>query len=338
MNQPVRMQTRLPATPAPRPVLNDCPICGGAMYRLVPHPDARLAARGTTIREACPACNPAEIPSCVVCGDMGMIVLDVPVDDPRFGKPIPCPAGCATVLRQQNDLAARLLRRSQLPEEYQACSFVAFDALPAEYRRGKEDARRAAQYFVDAAPGHYVDAGWLMPSLKHLAGEKRNWLIFSGLHGLGKTGMAASITNHLIAQGWPVLYIRLQDAYQAIQRRYREDWEALGKRDDFETLSSTAVLDEIRKAPVLVLDEWFVTDGKGKALESADKRDKLENIMRYRAAEHLPTVITTNYALDVLETAWGTTTLSVVRRNSFVIPFAGTPLRPREITVGDHRG
>lgn len=338
MTQPVRMQPRVPATASAPRVLNDCPTCGGAMYRLVPHPDARLAARGATVREACPACNLAEVPACPTCGDMGMIVLDVPLDDPRFGKPIPCPANCAAVQRQQNDLAARLLRRSQLPDEYRACSFHAFDALPAEYRRGKDDARRAAQYFVEAAPGHFVDAGWLGAAHKHLAGERRNWLIFTGLHGLGKTGMAASITNTLVAQGRAVLYIRLQDAFTAIQRRYREEWEQFGERDDFESLSSTGVLDEIKTAPVLVLDEWFITDARGKAVESPDKRDKLEAIMRYRHANHLPTVITTNYTLDVLETAWGTTTLSVVRRSSFVIPFTGQVLRPVEINIGDHRG
>jgi len=318
---------RVPAVPYLR---TDCDRCNGHMYISVPVSNPYYAAKGATETQPCPVCNAAELPKCPICDDRGMIRLDVPVSHPQFGKPVACPAQCAAVQQQRADRADRMAKYARLPQDYQACSFALFDTLPEEFKQGKLNARRAAELFVDAAARqHYISAGFLHGHLKSVVDEERNWLIFEGPHGRGKTGLAASIVNAMTAAGLPVMYIRLQDAFTAIQKRYREDWSNNGDRDDFERLSWSAVLDEIRTAPVLIIDEWFVSD----RAETQDKRDKLENIMRYRSAERLPTVITTNHSLDALESAWGTTTLSVVRARSFVVPVTGLPLRPDAIDV-----
>jgi DNA replication protein DnaC len=301
------------------------------MYIDAPHTDPIYAAIGATQMQPCPVCNAAELPSCNLCGDVGWVRLEVPLSHPQFGRPVRCPNNCATVQQQTAARADRARRLSRLPTDYQNCTFAAFDTyLDEETQVGKLNARRAAGMFVDAADSNFfIDAGSFVGSDLH--GEMRNWLIFTGPHGRGKTGMACSIVNALSASGRSVLYIRLQDFFTAVQRRYREDWEAHGDRDDFDKLSSSAVVDEVKSAPVLIIDEWFITEGR--PTETANKRDLLENLMRYRSAERLPTIITTNHTIDKLEDAWGTTAVSVVRARSFVIPMTGLALRPDAIHI-----
>lgn len=317
---------------APVVRLTDCPNCDGAMYIDVPHPDPALAARSVTVMQACPVCNGDELPTCTVCEDKGFISIPIASLTPPFSKLIPCPTNCAAVQQQQAERLTRLTRYSQLSKDYAGCTFDRFDAMPDAFKRGKLDARRAAGLFVEAAPQqHMIQSNWINGALGSIApDEQRNWLLLFGAHGMGKTGMAASIVNALAAVGIPCLYIRLDDALQAIQRRYKEAWAEYGERDDFEMLSSSGVLDDIKKAPVLVVDEWFVSE---RPRETPDHRQKLETIMRYRSGERLPTVITTNYAYDVLETAWGTTTLSVVKARSFAIPLTGLELRPGAVVA-----
>lgn len=104
--------------PPPARRFNNCAVCGGTMYIDAPHADPAWAAAGATQMQPCPACNAAELPSCPVCGDAGFVRLDLPVDHPGFGKPVPCPANCAAVQAQRRDHADRLRRVSRLPEEY----------------------------------------------------------------------------------------------------------------------------------------------------------------------------------------------------------------------------
>ena len=106
--------------------------------------------------------------------------------------------------------------------------------------------------------------------------DPRN-VIFLGGVGLGKTHLAAAITNGLRAQGIPCLWATAQNFFNAY---YAASFD--GKQSLIEQFGSTrlAVLDDIGKL--------YVKEG-GKF-----QKDTLFDMLNRRYTRHLPTIITTN--------------------------------------------
>lgn len=308
--------------------LTNCKRCGGTQWGYFPHPDPEHAAAGRTTLQPCPVCNKAEQP-CDVCGGQGEIRFDVPLSDPLFGRTRPCPANCEAVQEAYRERFARLKKYSGLPPEYEECTFAVFDSLVGHMRAGKNEARKVAGLFVDAwerdymVEAGYVYSAWETPDYT----EMRNWIVFFGDYGVGKTGMAASIVNALTAMGRASLYIRLQDAFEAIQKRY--DRARQDAADEFGNASAEQVLDDFKHAPVLIVDELF---GDPQSV-TRDRREKLENIIRFRYGERLPTIFTTNFDYKQLASAWGDTIMTCVRARAYAVQMSGTPLRAGALVV-----
>ena len=112
---------------------------------------------------------------------------------------------------------------------------------------------------------------------KNYAAEPRDWLVFSGDPGCGKTHLAAAIANHLFIQGHPVLFVVVPDLLDYLRAAF----------DPQSHVRYDKRFDEVRTTPFLVLDDL--------GIESATPwaREKLFQIINYRYVARLPTVITT---------------------------------------------
>lgn len=281
----------------------------------------------------CPVCGHV----CPTCGNTGMYVPPLPVDHPGFGKPQLCPENCAAAQRVRQQHTERLYAGAKLPGGYERCTLETFQALVnaggtrAQLWTGKMLAYYAVEAFIGSADSTSMPFGVDYASIAaKAAGESpsdvlpdvRNSLVLYGPHGVGKTGFAAAVVNALTPRGQAVRYTRTQDLIKAVQDRYGDDWRDNPPDDDFGDLESGQVVDVVRKALVLILDEFDMPDAT-----TPNKQAIVENIIRYRCNHVLPTIITTNLDYAALEGRWGPTTTVVLGQRAHFIPVGGAPLR-----------
>jgi DNA replication protein DnaC len=116
-------------------------------------------------------------------------------------------------------------------------------------------------------------------------GEQRRWLVLMGRHGSGKTHLAAAMANERLRRGLPTLFIVTPDLLDALRASFNGAGDA----------SYDKVFFEVRSSPFLILDDF------GTQSASAWAREKLYQILNYRYNAQLPTVITTNLALEEID-------------------------------------
>lgn len=129
------------------------------------------------------------------------------------------------------------------------------------------------------------------------------WLVLTGTYGCGKTHLAAAIANYRQQQGHPVLFITVPDLLDHLRRAYSpQSLVPYDKR-----------FEEVRTAPLLILDDL--------GTESATPwaREKLYQIINYRYAARLPTVITTAVPVEELDPRLSTRILDDTRCRVFGI-------------------
>lgn len=257
----------------------------------------------------------APVYACTFCEDIGFIKAEVKsIDDPLFGKLIPCPK-CQKGTDHLVEQWRSRLNQTKLPPQYLGMTFETFEALPEEYQQGKKQAYHAAKAFTDSA-SHYVS----MQYVYGLAGREwlgydrvRNSLVFQGSYGVGKTGMAACIVNAFAARGIPILYTRVQDFIMSVQARYGQE----------EPPSAEDVIDTVRQANILVLDEFNLD------IKSENRREIMENVIRYRHGHALPTIVTCNADEAQLQAAWGDRTIEALLEMAHFIRMGGLSLRDK---------
>jgi len=154
---------------------------------------------------------------------------------------------------------------------------------------------------------------------REFAAEPADWLVLnSAAYGNGKTHLAAAIANYVADQGKPVLFIVVPDLLDHLRATFNP---ASGVRLDKR-------FDEIKKAPLLVLDDL------GTESATAWAREKLYQLFNYRYAARLPTVITTATPVDEIDPRLATRMLDGSRCTFFLIEapsYRGgvKPKRPR---------
>lgn len=138
---------------------------------------------------------------------------------------------------------------------------------------------------------------------KNYAAEPRDWLMFTGDSGCGKTHLAAAIANQLFVQGYPVLFVVVPDLLNYLRAAF----------DPQSHIRYDKRFEEIRTASVLVLDDL--------GTESATPwaKEKLYQIFNYRYVARLPTVITTTSTPEELDPKLVTRILDPTRCTPFHI-------------------
>lgn len=112
----------------------------------------------------------------------------------------------------------------------------------------------------------------------------KGWLLVLGGYGSGKTHLAAAIANFAVEMGVPTLFITVPDLLDSL--RFSYDNPEVGFEERF---------DEIRRAPLLILDDFGTQNATPWAQE------KLFQILNYRYINRLPLVVTSNLSLREVE-------------------------------------
>lgn len=203
-------------------------------------------------------------PNCPICHGVGYLRAEVPPGHPNFGRLEICSCRQAEVRAR---IRERLFSLSRL-DELKGMTFEAFQprgriGLGQEQQASIERAFEKAQAFAHSLNG---------------------WLLIRGGYGVGKTHLAAAIANEAVSLGVPTLFLTIPDLLDSLRFAY-------GAED----ISFEERFDQIRQAPLLILDDF----GTQSATEWA--REKLFQLLNHRYLNRLPTVVTTNLALEEID-------------------------------------
>ena len=175
---------------------------------------------------------------------------NLPPDHPWADRLVPC----ACTLRRQADHLAR-----QLPVEIRRMRFESFRA-----NANTERAFTLAQQFA-ARPWDY-----------------KPFLTFVGPNRVGKTHLAAAITNDLLDRGEPTWFARVTTVLEDL-------------RNGYDTGAYQSRLNTLMNASLLVLDDLGAEQTQaGDPFAVTWSQERLFQILDQRLLDQAPTVITTN--------------------------------------------
>ncbi len=203
-------------------------------------------------------------PDCPRCHGLGYLREDLPVSDPRFGKAQICPC-------QLPHLEMRRATQLRADSNLESLAGKTFENFLTEG--------------VSPDPDIRVTVRAAYERCRSFAEKPENWLLLVGTYGCGKTHLAAAIANHALIHGHPALFLNTPDLLDFL-------------RETFAPKSDTTYsqrFDEIREAPLLVLDDLGTESPTAWAVE------KLYQLLNYRYNAKLPTVITTNRRIEDVE-------------------------------------
>lgn len=201
---------------------------------------------------------------CPICGGLGYVRYNLPVEHPDFGKLLPCPRGHAVTDRSRQQTLRKLGNLEALADK----TFENFQIDSDAWDMGESAS-------VEAAFNAAVE----------YAQEPSGWFLLQGGCGVGKTHLAAAIANARLESGDTVLFITVPDLLDHLRATY-----APSSEEGYDQL-----FERVRSAPVLVLDDL------GTENPSAWAQEKLFQLFNHRYTMRLPTVITTNADIDRMD-------------------------------------
>lgn len=165
---------------------------------------------------------------CPICHGAGYLGQDLPVDDPNFGKIVPC-ACKEKELKQKRRL--ELGRLARLDSHWDQ-TFDTFDQnVP-----GVQEAYRMARAYAD---------------------DPQGWLVLSGPVGCGKTHLAAAIANVCLERDSLVIFSTVPELLDHLRTAFAPSNE----------MPYHELFDRIREAYLLVLDDLGVEHSTAWATE-----------------------------------------------------------------------
>ncbi len=206
----------------------------------------------------------AEGEVCPLCGGLGYVREDVPVDHPNFGKLFPCRCRLAEIERKRFERLRALSNLEHLRH-------MTFGTFVAEGYGLPPDRAANLRLAFDLA--------------RQFAAQPQGWLIFFGGYGCGKTHLAAAIANQVIERGEPALFVVVPDLLDHLRATFGPN-SPVRYDERFE---------QVRRAPLLILDDL------GAQSSTSWAQEKLFQILNYRYNARLPTVITSNHRLDEID-------------------------------------
>ena len=203
-------------------------------------------------------------PNCPICGGVGFVRQDLPVNHPDFGKLQVC------VCRQQSLVQStqqRLFRLSNL-ESFRTMTFETFNPM------GR----------VGLGENQLNSLNYALKQALHFSQNLQGWLLLMGGYGCGKTHLAAAIANFAVSLGVPTLFLTVPDLLDWLRFSYDSSEATFEQR-----------FDEIRNISLLVLDDLGTQNATPWAQE------KLYQIINHRYAAKLPVVVTSNQDMDEID-------------------------------------
>ncbi|MQC47904.1 MAG: AAA family ATPase [Chloroflexi bacterium] len=233
--------------------------------------------------------------TCPLCAGARFIRVTDDPEDPRFGRPEPCE--CAR-FEPATERRQRLLRYSRLGPMQR----LSFETLLREGRSNDELVR-----------GQYAEA---VEIARRYADRPEGWLLLTGPHGAGKTHVAAAIANRVIERGDPALFLTVADLLDHLRSGYGDDAEE----------SYDALLEQVRTAPLLVLDDLDAY------AETPWAREKFFQVVSYRFGASLPTVFTMARPVTELDARLASRLVDPAMAQ--VVELAGAENTPRYTHIG----
>ena len=213
---------------------------------------------------------------------------------PDFGRAQPCACVRAEDERERRE---RLLRYSRLG----SLARLTFDTL---LPRGRS---------TDPATGdRYAHA---VETAERFAEYPQGWMVLTGEPGCGKTHIAAAIANRAIERGTPALFLSVADLLDKLRASYAEDAETPYER----------LLDQVREAPLLVLDDLDSYS------ETPWAREKFYQVVSHRFHAALPTVFTSDRPPEDIDERLGARLTDPALAQVFTLARRG---QPRYLHVG----
>jgi DNA replication protein DnaC len=203
-------------------------------------------------------------PDCPICGGIGFVREDLPIDHPNFGRLQICSCRAQSVASYAHE---HLYRLSNL-EAFRELTFDSFNP------RGRMGLSETEMISLEKA----------FNFSKSFAHDLNSWLLLIGNYGCGKTHLAAAIANEAVGRGVPTLFLTVPDLLDWLRFAYGNSSQPFEER-----------FEEIRNIQLLVLDDLGTQNATPWAQE------KLFQIINHRYVNRLPMVITTNINLEELD-------------------------------------
>ena len=201
---------------------------------------------------------------CPLCGGVGYVRRDLPIDDPEFGKLELCECS-------RNKARQLAMQRLEQVSNLGSFQHLTFESFKLSGRSGTHDPNKTLEVAYNSARNY----------AEHLNG----WLLLQGGYGTGKTHLAAAVANFVLSLGFPVLFLTVPDLLDWLRATYEAG----------EDESYSQRFEEIRNVRLLVLDDLGTQNATPWACE------KLYQIINHRYSLKLPTLVTTNQDLNVID-------------------------------------
>lgn len=200
-------------------------------------------------------------------------------------------AGLATVITTSvrlDDLDERIRARVTNPhvadvvqvDEWPRSGAAKFGSLPARLREmtfRTFDVRGAT-----GEPEHIENLRGALRLAQQLGDQPNQWIVFIGVHGCGKTHLAAAIANHQAERGRPFCFVTVPDLLDHLRSSFAPD----------SPVRYDQIFEDVRNAPLLILDDL------GSQSSTPWAQEKLFQLLNHRYNESLPTIITSNLKLE----------------------------------------
>lgn len=207
--------------------------------------------------------TPQKKEACPICGGLGYVRRDLPVDHPDFGRLELCECQKANTQRES-------LQRLYAVSNLNVFKDMTFDTFQLS---GHGDSRK---------PNRTLETAF--NTARNYARHLNGWLLLMGGFGSGKTHLAAAIANEVVKANVETLFLTVPDLLDWLRNSYASNETTYEDR-----------FDEIRTICFLVLDDL------GTQNTTPWAREKLFQIINYRYTHRLPTVLTTNLSLEQID-------------------------------------
>ncbi len=225
---------------------------------------ATSRAKSTNSSNAKPETPTLGDPNCPHCHGVGYLRRDAEQGSPDFGRLDIC--SC-----RKNQVAQSVRERLYSLSHLDELKNLTFDTFQSRGQKG-----------VGESQANSIE--WALNRSRQYAGKLEGWLLLQGGYGCGKTHLAAGIANFAVSMGVATLFLTVPDLLDSLRFSY-----------DSEDTTFEQRFDEIRNAPLLVLDDFGTQNATPWAQE------KLFQIINYRYINKLPLVVTTNLDMDEIE-------------------------------------
>jgi len=208
----------------------------------------------------------------------------------RFNSQLPTVIVTITPIEQLED---RIRTRLTDPNLCQVCLIEEKQPLSLEYSWGPEFELQKSMTFanfdwrrVNLPPEQRQNLEEAFRLALDFAESPESWLVFQGETGCGKTHLAAAIANYRFQAGKPAMFVVVPDFLDHLRSTFSPESQ----------VSYDQLFESVKKAPLLILDDF------GEQSTTPWAQEKLYQVINYRHNHLLPTVITTRYTMDEIET------------------------------------